>query len=443
MIKYVISTKHIKSKGAIINMINDIQFTEKNLTSNAGVLPLLNYTTDEGIFQLVDEMLKFENKSTEKIKMNYLKTLICGGFIGLDRLDRFLQIRHDRLIKECGIEIRTPENISRFLCNFTFKSTQMLRDINFIVFKKLLSKSKLKEITIDIDSRAENVEGNHEGAVKGYNPGFIGNKCYNILYAFCDNLKSYITGFRRMGNAYTSNSAAEMIKEIIANLEGVVDNIVFRMDSGYFSEEILNVIESAGYQYVIKCKHYSSMVSQAYSNFDLEWKQLENTNKEYAIITMKLNNWEKSREFVVTRKEKPLEETQQESLFESDKYEHVFFVYNKIMTAYEIVNYYAKRANSENYIKETKYDMNIGKLKIHLFWANEAFFQIMMLVYNIFLLFKIDNTSENEYRQQINTFRLKYVYVAAKIVTSGRKTILKILEGYPYKDIFRKCLGYR
>jgi len=26
--------------------------------------------------------LVFDNKSTEAIKMNYLKTLICGGFVG-------------------------------------------------------------------------------------------------------------------------------------------------------------------------------------------------------------------------------------------------------------------------------------------------------------------------------------------------------------------------
>ena len=56
----------------------------------------------------------------------------------------------------------------------------------------------------------------------------------------------------RSGNTYTSNGAGEMIKEIIANLKDEMDNIVFRMDSGYFSEEIAEVIEDAGYQYVVK-----------------------------------------------------------------------------------------------------------------------------------------------------------------------------------------------
>jgi len=128
-------------------------------------------------------MLVFDNKSTEAIKMNHLKTLICSGFVGADKLERFLLLKADPLIKECGINVREPENISRFLYNFSFKTTQMARDINLRTFKKLLKKKKLRKIVIDIDSRAVNVEGNQEEALKGYNPGHKGNNCYNILMA--------------------------------------------------------------------------------------------------------------------------------------------------------------------------------------------------------------------------------------------------------------------
>uniref|UniRef100_UPI002FF3EC35 hypothetical protein n=1 Tax=Enterobacter hormaechei TaxID=158836 RepID=UPI002FF3EC35 len=37
------------------------------------------------------------------------------------------------------------------------------------------------------------------------------------------------------------------------------------------------------------------------------------------------------------------------------------------------------------------------------FWANEAVFQMMMLSYNLFLLFKFDSLDSSEYRQQIKT----------------------------------------
>jgi len=54
----------------------------------------------------------------------------------------------------------------------------------------LLKKKKLRKIVIDLDSRAVNVEGNQEGAVKGYHPHHKGNNCYHILMAFCDELKA-------------------------------------------------------------------------------------------------------------------------------------------------------------------------------------------------------------------------------------------------------------
>jgi len=423
-------------KGALNDMIDKVEFTAKNLTSNAGVLLLLNYTEEQNIFQDLDEMLFFENQSTEAIKMNHLKTLMCGGFIGVDKLERFNLLKADPLIKECGIEVREPENISRFLYNFSFKTTQMFRDINFKTFKRLLRKKKLRNIVIDIDSRAVNVEGNQEGAVKGYNPGNKGNNCYNILMAFCDELKAYITGFMRSGNTYTSNGAAEMIKEIIANLKDEVDNIVFRMDSGYFSEEIAEVIEQAGYQYIVKAKEYSNLLDKAYDRSVKIWEDYA-YQKQAMFVCMKPDKWSKTRKFAVVRELKPEEERKQLGLLESADYNHAMYVTNTTWGLADTVKFYEKRGNCENYIKETKYDLNIGSLKMKSFWANEAFFQIMMLVYNIFLLFKMDKLAVSEYRQWILTFRLKYVFLAGKIIRTARQTILKLLEGYPYKAVYQ------
>jgi hypothetical protein len=59
------------------------------------------------------------------------------------------------------------------------------------------------------------------------------------------------------------------------------------------------------------------------------------------------------------------------------------------------------------------------------FWSNEAVFQLMMLAFNLFLLFKIDSRSLAEYRQQIKTFRLKYVLLAAKIIETAQIVIMK------------------
>jgi hypothetical protein len=46
-----------------------------------------------------------------------------------------------------------------------------------------------------------------------------------------------------------------------------------------------------------------------------------------------------------------------------------------------------------------------------------------------------------EYRQQIKTFRLKYIFLAGKIVRTARKVVMKLAEQYPYQAVFDQCLA--
>ena len=420
-------------------MVNKIDFKAKNLTSNAGIFLLFENAKSNGIFELIENDLVFDNESTNKIKMNHIKTMLCRHFIGIDKLERLKLLQNDPLIAEYDIRVKEPETISRYLGNFSYKTTQMFRDINFKVFKKLLSKSQLSAITIDIDSSVINVEGHQEGATKGYNPKKLGNRCYNIQFAFCDELKAYITGFLRSGNTYTANGAAEMIKEIVANIKTNELKIMFRMDGGYFDEEIIKTIESLGCKYLIKGKSYPTLASQV-TDSSVVFVNGEEGRETTELLT-KLNTWDKVRRFVVSRVLKPEKERAQLSLLEGSEYEYFFFVTNTDLASEKVVISYEKRGNAENYIKEAKYDMSVGHLLLKSFWANEAVFQMMMLSYNLFLLFKFDSLSISEYRQQLKTFRLKYVFLTAKIIKTARYVIMKLSENYPYKEVYEKCLA--
>jgi hypothetical protein len=420
-------------------LINKIDFAAKNLTSNAGLFLLLENTKNNGIFELIDKDLVFENESTNRIKMNHIKTMLCGNFIGIDKLERLKLLQGDPLVNEFDISVKEPETVSRFLGNFSYKTTQMFREINFKVFKKLLFKSKLTSITIDIDSSVINVEGHQEGTAKGYNPKKLGNSCYNIQFAFCDELKAYITGFVRSGNTYTANGAAEIIKEIVANIKTDELEILFRMDSGYFDEDIITTIELLDCQYLIKGKEYPTLAAKVIDPSILFVTGDE--GRETTELFAKLDTWHKDRRFVVSRVIKPEKERAQLSLMEGEEYEYFFFVTNTELPSEKVVISYEKRGNADNYIKEAKYDMAVGRLLLKSFWANEAVFQMMMLAYNLFLLFKLDSLCTSEYRQQIKTFRLKYVFLAAKIIRTARYIVMKISTKYPYQDVYKNCLS--
>jgi hypothetical protein len=348
-------------------------------------------------------------------------------------------LQGDPLVNEFDISVKEPETVSRFLGTFSYKTTHMFREINFKVFKKLLCKSKLTSITIDIDSSVINVEGHQEGTAKGYNPKKLGNPCYNIQFAFCDELKAYIAGCVRSGNTYTANGAAEMIKEIVANIKTDELEILFRMDSGYFDEDIIETIELLGCTYLIKGKEYPTLASQVTAPSIIFVKGDE--GRETTELFTQLNTWDKDRRFVVSRVLKPEQDRAQLSLLEGDEYEYFFFVTNTELPSEKIVISYEKRGNAENYIKEAKYDMAVGHLLLQSFWANEAIFQMMMLAYNLFLLFKFDSLHISEYRQQIKTFRLKYVFLAAKIIRTARYIVMKLSTKYPYQVVYKNCLS--
>ena len=124
-----------------------------------------------------------------------------------------------------------------------------------------------------------------------------------------------------------------------------------------------------------------------------------------------------------------------------EAFTYSFFVTNTDLSPEEIVDFYQKRDNCENYIKEAKYNMAVGHLLLKSFWANEAIFQLMMLAYNLFLLFKMDMVKTTEYRQQIKTFRLKYVFLAGKIIRTARSVVMKLSDRYPFQEMYEQSLS--
>ncbi len=124
-----------------------------------------------------------------------------------------------------------------------------------------------------------------------------------------------------------------------------------------------------------------------------------------------------------------------------EEFAYSSFITKTDLSPAEVVEFYQKRGNSENHIKDAKYEMVVGHMLLQSFWSNEAIFQLMMLAYNLFLLFKIDMVKTAEYRQQIKTFRLKYIFLAGEIIRTARSVVMMLSTKYPYQDIYKNCLS--
>lgn len=243
----------------------------------------------------------------------------------------------------------------------------------------------------------------------------------------------------RSGNTYTANGVAETIEEIVANIRTDGLEILFRMDGGYFDDDIIATIELLGCTYLIKCKEYPTLASRVTDPSILFVKGDE--GRETTELFTKLDTWDRDRRIVVSRVLKPEKERAQLSLLGGDEYEYSFLITNTGIPSEEVVISYEKHGNTENYTEEAKYDMAVGHPLLGSFWANEAVFQMMMLAYNLFLPFEFDSLHISEYRQQIKTFRLKYIFLAARIIRTARYVVMRLSAKYPYQDVYKNCLS--
>ncbi len=212
------------------------------------------------------------------------------------------------------------------------------------------------------------------------------------------------------------------------------------MDSGYFDDDIIETIESRWLQVFDQRKRISN--ARLSSDYPYISFTKGDEGRETTGVCYETGHFgAKDRRFVVSRVLKPEKDRAQLSFLEGDEFAYFYFVTNTELPSEKVVIAYEKRGNAENYIKEAKYDMAVGHLLLQSFWANEAIFQLMMLAYNLFLLFKMDFANGTEYRQQIKTFRLKYVFLAGKIIRTARYVVMKLPAKYPFRDVYEKCMA--
>src|SRR5207302_320098 len=93
--------------------------------------------------------------------------------------------------------------------------------------------------------------------------------------------------------------------------------------------------------------------------------------------------WPGPRRFVVIRRSVPEEPSAQLHLFQMGGYSYQLLVTNLKLTPLHLWRFYSQRARAELIIRELKDAYALGKIPTKDFWANEAFFQIVLLAYNL------------------------------------------------------------
>jgi hypothetical protein len=204
---------------------------------------------------------------------------------------------------------------------------------------------------------------------------------------------------------------------------------LMRLDSGFYSDSIMCLLEEKRYQYILSARLYHPFQRTIAQH--KVWLKLDD-GIEIAELEYQSEAWQISRRFIVVRQEKqerPQATGKQLSMFEEDEiignYRYSAYVTNLDLPARLVWNMYRGRADSENRINELKEDFGMANFSCSSFDALEATLNWTMMAYNLMSLFR-QVILQVKPQPQLKTLRYKLFATAAYITTNGNQRILNL-----------------
>ena len=309
--------------------------------------------------------------------------------------------------------LASQPTISRFFNRLDEDSLLQFEKIFRILRHKIYGIRPPENILLDLDSTLLKTYGHQEGEGFNYHyqsHGFHPLLCFDGLTG--DLLKAEL----RKGTKYCSSDAHLFLEPLLNEfLEQYPDVMIsLRGDSGFAAPEIYDLAETHGCSYAIRLKMNSNLRSSAsYVEADLD--ELTKDNKvDYAVcygeFMYKASSWKYARRVVT----------------------------NMDLSPEDVIRFYCNRGRMENYIKESKNGFDFSCMSSHAMLVNAGRLMICMLAYNLFNWFKRLVLPKHFQKMQIETFRLKLIKIAARVIRSARYRSFRFCSSCPYKDEFRE-----
>ena len=309
------------------------------------------------------------------------------------------------------------------------------------LFRWFFSGLTFDNYTLDFDSTVMVREGNQEGAAKGYNPKRPGRPSHHPLLAFVSDVRMIANYWLRPGTTSASTNYLAFLEDTLSRLRDKKVGLI-RMDSGFFSGNILDYLEQKCLHYIIACR-FNNRIKYSLTH-EKVWTEVAD-GLEIAETTYQAEGWEKPRRIVMVRQEvekRPKaagKQIRQLELFEDEKdfgkYRYSCFVTDLGLPAKIVYDSYRGRADSENRIKELKYDFSIDDFVSHNFWATEACGSFIVMAYNFMSLFRhaLINSDKKKF---LKTIRYELISTPAYLGKTKDKHILYLARSLKTRQSF-------
>jgi len=431
--------KH-RAKASKINASTHYETCGEQLSPFGGLLALIKFFDLVNFHKIFDSAYKPTSREPKLGHYSMMVGILMLLFIGFNRIWHFVYIRLDAML--CGFfnlsRLPAASTFWRYVDNLGINQAKSLLKVISILRERVwqLCGFQYAQIRINIDTTVKTVYGNQQGARKGHNTKHRGKQGLRPILCFIEETREYLLGKLRKGSTVTGEEAADFIAAISDQLPGCVQDVVLRADGEFLSWQSVEAAMKAGFKFIIANRGCAPPFDP-----DNWYRPYKRKPIEYNSCIYQPIGWGQPCRFVAMRflkeQKRPSKQPQQCVLFEDDQYTYRIFCTNFAGPAHHIITEYDKRADVENLVGEAKRE-GLDMIPSARFKSNYAFFQIVMLAYNIWRYMKMiahksvsgnhpgtDSALKGIMTNTVRIARLKLLFIAAKVVNHSNRDKIK------------------
>jgi len=407
----------------------ELSFTDKEITPWGGMVFLKQMLDKIGFQEQIKncEFLPASQSNNSYKKEVLLESFITSIWCGANRFLHTEITRSDRALGKIFDWKKAPgqDAYKRYFGKFTQSINQQVGHHFFSYFFQSL---QLNYYTLDIDSSVITRYGQQEGAKKGYNPKKKGRNSHHPIIAFVNDVKMVANFWLRSGNSSSANNFVGFLEDTLS-VFGDKKVGLLRLDSGFFSKDIMDYLEQKQLKYIVAAK-FTHPIQHLIDKQDF-WIQVDDgieiCDKQY-----QANSWQKPRRIVVVRQKisrRPEATGRTLSLFPDDEihrnYRYSAYITNNEYAATDVWRNYRQRGDAENRIKELKADFGADSFNLKEFYPTEAALLFSMIAYNLMSIFRMFVLQEKT-QKTLSTLRYRTFAIGAYFEKAGDTIKLKI-----------------
>ena len=428
--------KESAARARKINASTPHETCSEQLSPFGGLLAMIKFFDLIDFKQIFNATYHMPARQPKLGHYSMVAGLLMLLFIGFNRIWHFSYIRLDAML--CGFfrltKLPVASTFWRYLDSLGINQAQSLLKLMSVLRERVWKQLGLNyvRICIDIDTTVETIYGNQQGGRKGHNTKNRGKKGYRPVLCFIEQTRECLIGKFRKGETISGKQTAAFILQTKSQLPACVQKVLLRADGEFQSWESVEAAISCGYDFIIANKRCDPPFDP--SGWCRPWKRKD---VAYNSCVYQPIGWQAPCRFVAMRIPKTKLAPNQQvqcALFEDDNYTYRIFCTSLSGPAHEVVGQYDKRADVENLVGEAKRE-GLEAIPSAKFKNNYAFFQLVMLSYNIWRYIKLLAAVSQGRKEMpslktvasntIRIARLKLLFIAAKVVKDQNRDKVK------------------